>query len=140
MLRIFITRTVASFRTLRTTTHFPQTSFVIETRAYPLVNSYFRSNEINFSFANPDQGFGYTSVYNAYFGPNLNLARYDGNEGFLTIVSDSTLELNSAKRILSGLNAMPGGLSGCFPTTEAATAPSRCSRQQTKRTRPWFTL
>ncbi len=100
--------------TLQTAAAFPQTAYVIETRAYPFVRNYQRAYAVTFGKPNPDQDFGYIVRYNSYINPQLRLGRADGNEFYPAILDDSSMVLDPEKEYAFRIERTAAGLIRVF--------------------------
>jgi hypothetical protein len=81
---------------MNTVTSFPQTSYVIETKAAGFVQSYELRYSITFGGKPGGQGFGYMVRYEQTWGTGLSLFRVDGNPYYPTLLSKSTASLRDS--------------------------------------------
>ncbi|HEX8529538.1 MAG TPA: hypothetical protein VF646_05925, partial [Cytophagales bacterium] len=78
---------------LQTNTAYPQTSYVIETKAGGFVKDYELRYSITFGSRGADPGFGYLVRYEQTWGSGLSLCRVDDNPFYPTLLSSSPVSL-----------------------------------------------
>jgi hypothetical protein len=100
--------------TLQTVAGFPQTAYVIETKASPFLRNYHRSYGITFGKPAPNKDYGYILRYNTYMSPQLRLGRADGNEFYPVILADSAVVLDLEKEYSFRIERTTAGLIKVF--------------------------
>ncbi len=99
--------------TLKTTTAFPQTAFILETQAFRFVEGYKREYAITFGSPGADQDLGYMILYNTFIGRGFTLDRLDGGF-FPTELSQSSIELDENLDYTFKIERYPSGLIRVF--------------------------
>ncbi|GGB94921.1 hypothetical protein GCM10011325_22870 [Dyadobacter sediminis] len=74
------------------------TSYVLETKVYPLKNGYWREYGIVFGKPSPDADYGYILKYHPYYNLGLMLGRSDGNEFYPVILDWEHITLDPDKQ------------------------------------------
>lgn len=74
------------------------TSYVLETKVYPLKNGYWREYGIVFGKPSPDADYGYILKYHPYYNLGLMLGRSDGNEFYPVILNRKFITLDPDKQ------------------------------------------
>jgi len=74
------------------------TSYVLETKVYPLKNGYWREYGIVFGKPSPDADYGYILKYHPYYNLGLMLGRSDGNEFYPVVLKRKNITLDPTKQ------------------------------------------
>lgn len=100
--------------TLNSSAKFPQTSYVIETLAFPLKTGYYRQYGILFGKPNPDQDYGYILKYEPYHNQGLSLGRSEGNEFYPVRLAQKAITLDPNLKYTFRIERYASGLIKVF--------------------------